>query len=111
MKKALFVIIAIFTLLCILSVSTLAAGTIFPIGDAVLLGDINGDGVVNKTLDTAAMQSKLLGETAGATEDINSDGSTDIVDLVCLYKYADTYANYANESGITIGSGSVEVTR
>ena len=65
--------------------------------------------IEDPTFNTKA---KLLNETAAATEDINADGSVDIADLVCLYLYADTYAGYANNSGVTIGSsGSIEVTR
>lgn len=111
MKRTIFVIALIFALLCIISISALAV-TSFPMESAVILGDVDRNGKVEKSVDTAAMQSKLLNTTISATEDINADGNADIADLVCLYLYADTYATYANNSGVTIGSsGSIEVTR
>lgn len=111
MKKAVVLIAVTLAMLFVLSLSALAV-TSFPMDSAVILGDVDRNGKVEKSVDTAAMQSKLLNETAGATEDINADGSADIADLVCLYLYADTYATYANNSGVTIGSsGSIEVTR
>ena len=112
MKKIICIMALVLTLLCVLSVSALAVSTVFPMDSAVVLGDVNKDGKVEKSADTSALQAKLLNETVAATEDINADGSSDVADLVCLYLYADTYSGYVNNSGVTIGSsGSMDITR
>ena len=74
MKRTIFVITLIFALLCIISISALAV-TSFPMESAVILGDVDRNGKIEKSVDTAAMQSKLLNTTISATEDINADGA------------------------------------
>ena len=62
MKKIICIMALVLTLLCVLSVSALAVSTVFPMDSAVVLGDVNKDGKVEKSADTSALQAKLLNE-------------------------------------------------